>query len=84
MSKSKDSAVGKSEEMKENEQKTELEKYDIYKLKPEIERSILEADRKKDYQPIDDIKAFLIGTDECPTSGYFRLSQRSVKREIRN
>ena len=58
MSKSKDSAVGKSEEMKENEQKTELEKYDIYKLKPEIERSILEADRKKDYQPIDDIKAF--------------------------
>ena len=47
------------EYVKEGENKPNLEEiYDIYTLNEKIGKSVLEQDKKKEFIPIDDIKAF--------------------------
>ncbi|MYI89547.1 MAG: hypothetical protein F4082_04545 [Gammaproteobacteria bacterium] len=45
--------------LEEQKAKEELEKYDIYSMNEETWKQVQDADRRKDFHPIDDIKAFI-------------------------
>ena len=47
-----------SEGLNEQDEKKKLENYDIYRANEKIVKSVLEAEKKKDFIPIDDIEAF--------------------------